>query len=75
MSEVIYQKKTGETIQLLTETSIADSLFPIGFSFVSSNTKTPSFGKWSIETVQFCIYQHFTNVTGSRDLFIITRTA
>ncbi len=69
------KKKTGETIQLLTETSMADSLFPVGFSFVSASTKTPSFGKWSVSTVQFCIYEKFTNVTGSRDLFIMTRTA
>lgn len=75
MSEVIYQKKTGETIQLLTETSIADSLFPVGFSFVSASTKTPSFGKWLVSTVQFCVYQNFTNVQGSRDFFVMTRTA
>lgn len=75
MSEIIYEKKTGETIQLLTETSIPDSLFPIGFSFVSGSTKTPSFGKWSVKTLQFCIYPDFTNTPGSRDLFIMTRTA
>lgn len=41
--------KKGETIQLLIETNVADMLFPVGFSFLSSVKVTPSFGKWSVQ--------------------------
>lgn len=72
--DVTYQKKNGETIQLLTEASMADSLFPVGFSFVSATNETPSFGKWSIDVIQICVYVNFTNTTGSIDMYIIRRT-
>lgn len=72
--DVIYQKKTGEIIQLLTKASMADSLFPVGFSFVSATNTTPSFGKWSIDVIRICVYVNFTNVTDSRNLYIIRRT-
>ena len=47
--DINLKKKNGQTIQLLTETNVADSLFPVGFSFLSMKNHVPTFGTWSVE--------------------------
>ena len=71
--DVTYQKKNGETIQLLTETTIADAIFPVGFSFLSKDRIKPSFGKWTIEATDYA-WVNTSSYVGNRTMYIIRRT-
>ena len=66
--DINLKKKNGATIQLLTETNVADSLFPVGFSFLSMKNRAPTFGKWSVE-------ENYIGDNMYVCLYSITRTA
>lgn len=75
--EVYVKKSDGGNLKLLSSddlsTLVADTFFPVGFSFLSLNTKVPNFGKWSVETKKYAIMMNY-NGGNNYDMYQITRT-
>lgn len=75
--EVYVKKSDGDSLKLLSSddisTLVADTFFPIGFSFLSLDTKVPNFGKWSVTTEKYAIMMNY-NGGNNYNMYRITRT-
>lgn len=75
--EVYVKKSDGDNLKLLSSddlsTLVADTFFPVGFSFLSLDTKVPKFGKWSVESKYYAIMQNY-NGGYNYEMYKITRT-
>lgn len=75
--EVYVKKSDGGNLKLLSSddlsTLVADTFFPVGFSFLSLDTKVPNFGKWSVEDKQYAIMMNY-NGGYNHTMHQITRT-
>lgn len=75
--EVYVKKSDGDNLKLLSSddlsTLVADTFFPVGFSFLSLNTKVPNFGKWSVEEKKYAIMMNY-NGGNNYIMYKITRT-
>lgn len=75
--EVYVKKSDGDNLKLLSSddlsTLVADTFFPVGFSFLSLDTKVPKFGKWSVESKYYAIMQNY-NGGYNAEMYKITRT-
>lgn len=75
--EVYVKKSDGDNLKLLSSddlsTLVADTFFPVGFSFLSLNTKVPNFGKWSVEEKRYAIMMNY-NGGNNYIMYKITRT-
>ena len=75
--EVYVKKSDGDNLKLLSSddlsTLVADTFFPVGFSFLSLDTKVPKFGKWSVESKYYAIMQNY-NGGYNHEMYQITRT-
>lgn len=75
--EVYVKKSDGDNLKLLSSddlsTLVADTFFPVGFSFLSLGTKVPNFGEWSVEKKQYAIMMNY-NGGYNYSMYQITRT-
>ena len=75
--EVYVKKNDGDSLKLLSSddlsTLVADTFFPVGFSFLSLGKKVPNFGKWSVKHEYYAIMQNY-NGGNNYDMYRITRT-
>ena len=75
--EVYVKKSDGDNLKLLSSddlsTLVADTFFPVGFSFLSLNKTVPNFGKWSVEDKKYAIMMNY-NGGYNYDMYQITRT-
>ena len=75
--EVYVKKSDGDNLKLLSSddlsTLVADTFFPVGFSFLSLGTKVPNFGKWSVEDKYYAIMMNY-NGGNNYKMYQITRT-
>lgn len=75
--EVYVKKSDGGNLKLLSSddlsTLVADTFFPVGFSFLSLDTKAPNFGKWSVESKPYAVMMNY-NGGYNYEMYQITRT-
>lgn len=75
--EVYVKKSDGDNLKLLSSddlsTLVADTFFPVGFSFLSLKTKVPNFGKWSVKSEKYAIMANY-NGGNNYTMYRITRT-
>lgn len=75
--EVYVKKSDGDNLKLLSSddlsTLVADTFFPVGFSFLSLGTKEPNFGKWSVYPRKYAIMVNH-NAGDNHTMYEITRT-
>lgn len=75
--EVYVKKSDGDNLKLLSSddlsTLVADTFFPVGFSFLSLGKKVPNFGKWSVVSKQYAIMVNY-NGGDNHTMYKITRT-
>ncbi len=75
--EVYVKKSDGDSLKLLSSddisTLVADTFFPVGFSFLSLDKKVPNFGKWSVVSKQYAIMDNY-NGGNNHTMYKITRT-
>lgn len=75
--EVYVKKSDGDNLKLLSSddlsTLVADTFFPVGFSFLSLDTKVPNFGEWSVEDKKYAVIMNY-NGGYNYKMYKITRT-
>lgn len=75
--EVYVKKSDGDNLKLLSSddlsTLVADTFFPVGFSFLSLNKTFPNFGVWTITAKQYAIMANY-NGGNNYTMYKITRT-
>ena len=75
--EVYVKKSDGDNLKLLSSddlsTLVADTFFPVGFSFLSLVKKVPNFGKWSVKSEYYAVMVNY-NGGNNYTMYRITRT-
>lgn len=75
--EVYVKKSDGDSLKLLSSddlsTLVADTFFPVGFSFLSLDKKVPNFGEWSVVKKDYAVMVNYNGGT-NHNMYQITRT-
>lgn len=75
--EVYVKKSDGDSLKLLSSddlsTLVADTFFPVGFSFLSLDKKVPNFGEWSVVEKNYAVMVNY-NGGMNHNMYQITRT-
>lgn len=75
--EVYVKKSDGDNLKLLSSddlsTLVADTFFPVGFSFLSLNRTVPNFGEWKVTNKPYAVMVNY-NGGNNHTMYQITRT-